>query len=255
MTLLRCLLPLLLLVALPVSAAPLTVFAPSSLQESLEAVVAAWEAQGGAEVRVSYAATSALARQIEDGAPADVFLSADLDWMNHLHVRGKIDGDSRRDLLGNRLVLIAPQDAGTAPITFDLRAPLPRPLPLGPDGRIALALTDSVPAGKYAKAALTRLGQWQPLAEQVVETENVRAALLLVARGEAQMGVVYRSDALVEPRVKVLAEFPFGSHPRIVYPAARVAASTHAEAAGFLAFLQSDTAKALFRERGLTPLD
>lgn len=255
MTPLRCLLTLVLCLALPASAAPLTVFAAASLQESLEAVVAAWEAQDGSEVRVSYAASSALARQIEQGAPADVFVSADLDWMNYLHVRGKIDGDSRRDLLGNRLVLIAPKEATTGPITFDLQAPLPRPLPLGADERIALALVDSVPAGKYAKAALTRLGLWQPLADKVVEAENVRAALLLVARGEARMGVVYRSDALVEPRVKVLAEFPFGSHPRIVYPAARVAASTHAQAAGFLAFLHGDAAKALFRERGFTPLD
>jgi molybdate transport system substrate-binding protein len=247
----RLLLPLCLLFTLPAAATPpLTVFAAASLQEALDAVVAAWRDQGGGAVRVSYGASSALARQIEQGAPADLYFAADRDWMNHLHTRGRIAADSRHDLLGNRLVLIAPRDAALPAFAFDLQAPLPRPLPLAADQRLAMALTDSVPAGKYGKAALTRFGLWAGVADRVVEAENVRAALLLVARGEAALGIVYRTDALVEPRVRVVAELPFGSHPRIVYPVARIAASTHPEAAGFLAFLRGPTAAALFRERG-----
>lgn len=252
----RLALIVLLLAALPAAAAPpLTVFAASSLQDALDAVVAAWHRHGGARVRVAYAGSPALARQIEQGAPADLFLSADRDWMDYLQAAGRIDPGSRHELLGNRLVLIAPRSSALAPIVLDLNTPLPRPLPLAPDQRFALALTASVPAGRYAKAALTRLGYWTALAPQVVEAENVRAALQLVARGEAAMGVVYRSDALAEPRVRVLAEIPFGSHPRIAYPLARVAASRHPDAAALIAFLRDDEAAALFRRHGFSVLD
>lgn len=252
----RVLFLLLLLPALPaVAAPPLTVFAAASLQEALEDVVALWQQEGGAPVRVSYAATSALARQIEQGAPADLFFSADREWMDYLHGRALIDAESRHELLGNRLVLIAPKDAVVPLFGFDLQAPLARPLPLAEGERLALALTDSVPAGKYAKAALTRMGLWTATAERVVEAENVRAALLLVARGEAALGVVYATDALVEPRVQVVATLPFGSHPRIAYPAARVAASTHPQAAAFLAFMRGPQAAARFRERGFSVAD
>lgn len=252
----RLLLGCLLLFAAPLGATPaLNVFAAASLQGALDEVVTAWRAQGGAPVQVSYAGSPALARQIEQDAPADVFFSADLDWMNYLHVRGRIDPDSRRNVLGNRLVLIAPADAGVPPFAFDLQAPLPRPLPLPEGGHLALALTDSVPAGKYAKAALNRLRLWDAVADRAAEVENVRAALQLVARGEAPLGVVYASDAAVEPKVKVVATFPFGSHPRIVYPVARVAASSHPEAARFIAFLAGETASALFRKQHFEPID
>ena len=167
-------------------------------------------------VRVSYAASSALARQIAQGAPADVFVPADAEWMDALQAQGLVDGRTRTALLGNTLVLVAPATTATAPV--ELRAGVDlRPL-LGQRGRIAMGLADSVPAGRYAKAAFTSLGVWETLAPHVAGAENVRAALMLVARGEAPLGVVYGSDARAEPRVRVLATFPPGTHPPIVYP-------------------------------------
>jgi molybdate transport system substrate-binding protein len=197
---------------------------------------------------VSYAASSALAGQIEQGAPADVYVSADLEWMDWLQQRGLIDVVTRHDLLGNTLVLIAPAASAAKPFELQRGTDL-RPL-LGDDGRIALALTGSVPAGKYAKAAFESLGLWRALQPRAAEAENVRAALLLVARGETPLGVVYGSDARAEPRVKVLATFPEGTHPSIVYPLARVRASTHPLAAAFVRWLQTGTAKAIFRRHG-----
>lgn len=229
---------------------PLTVLAAASLKEALDAAAAAYAADSGQAVQVSYAASSALARQIEQRAPADVFLSADREWMDWLQARDLVDPATRRDLLGNTLVLIAPADSAGAPPTLAAGTDL-GPL-LGDHGRIALAMTASVPAGKYAKAAFESLGMWDALAPRVAETENVRAALLLVARREAPLGVVYGSDALAEPRVRVLATFPDASHPAIVYPAARVAASTHPSAAGFVDWLASDAADAIFRRHGFT---
>lgn len=229
---------------------PLTVFAAASLKESLDAVAGAYTADTGQPVQVSYAASSALARQIGQRAPADVFIAADTDWMDWLQERGLVDPASRVDLLGNALVLVAPAGSDAQPLALAPGTDL-RPL-LGDDGRIALALTASVPAGKYARSAFESLGMWDALSPRVAESENVRAALLLVARGEAPLGVVYGSDARAEPRVRVLAAFPAGSHPDIVYPVARVAASTHPAAAGFVAWLQSDRAGALFRDHGFT---
>lgn len=230
--------------------APLTVFAAASLKESMDEAAAAYGKATGTQVRVSYAASSALARQIEQGAPADVFVSADLDWMDELQDKGLVDIASRHELLGNTLVLVAPKDAAAAPVVLRKGTDL-TPL-LGADGRIALALTASVPAGKYAKAAFEALGMWPALQPRAAEAENVRAALLLVARGEAPLGVVYGSDAQAEPRVKVLATFPPASHPPIVYPVARLRASTQPQASAFVRWLQSPAASAIFRAHGFT---
>jgi len=230
--------------------APLTVFAAASLKESMDEAALAYRRDTGQDVRVAYAASSALARQIEQGAPADVFVSADLDWMDELQSKGLIDTATRSELLGNTLVLVAPKDSAAAQVDLARGGNL-RPL-LGEDGRIALALVDSVPAGKYAKAAFESLGLWDGLAPRTAQAENVRAALLLVARGETPLGVVYGSDALAEPGVKVLATFPQGAHAPIVYPVAKVKASTHPQAAAFVRWLQTPAAAAIFRKRGFS---
>ena len=230
--------------------APLTVFAAASLKESMDDAALAFRRDTGQAVRVSYAGSSALARQIEQGAPADVFVSADLDWMDQLQSKGLIDTATRSALLGNTLVLVAPKDSAASRVDLAKDGDL-RPL-LGERGRIALALVDSVPAGKYAKAAFTSLGMWDELQSHTAQVENVRAALLLVARGETPLGVVYASDALAEPRVKVLATFPEESHPPIVYPVAKVESSTHPRAAAFVRWLHAPAAAAIFRKRGFS---
>ncbi len=232
------------------SSAPLTVFAAASLKESLDEASAAFQKETGQTLRVSYAASSTLARQIEQGAPADIFISADLDWMDYLQERKRVDTTTRRNLLGNKLVLVAPTKGDTRPVS--LRAGvnlLPR---LGDRGRLALALTASVPAGKYAKASFTSLGVWPSLQPRVAEVENVRAALMLVARGEAPLGVVYASDARAEPAVRIVASFPENSHPPIVYPVARLASSTHPQALAFIRWLATPKAVAIFRKHGFT---
>ncbi|RNF85922.1 molybdate ABC transporter substrate-binding protein [Montanilutibacter psychrotolerans] len=235
-----------------IAAEPLTVFAAASLKESLDEAALAYQRETAQPVRVSYAASSALARQIEQGAPADVFLSADLDWMDYLQQRRLIDVASRRNLLGNSLVLVAPHTSALGPIT--LRAGVDLRPALGADDRLALALTGSVPAGKYARAAFVSFGVWQQLQPRVAEAENVRAALMLVARGEVPLGVVYASDARAEPKVRVLAGFPPGSHAPIVYPAARIAASRHPRAGTFVRWLSGPTAAAIFRRHGFMVL-
>lgn len=233
-------------------ATPLTVFAAASLKESMDAAAEAYRQRTGQAVRVSYAASSALARQIEQRAPADVFVSADSEWMDWLQARDLIDRASRTDLLGNELVLVAPADSAAQPLALAAGVDL---LPLlGRDGRLALALTGSVPAGKYAKAAFESLGLWDALKPRVAEAENVRAALLLVARGEAPLGVVYASDAKAEPKVKVLATFPHDTHEAIVYPVARVLASANPGAPDFVQWLQSPEASEIFRRHGFTLL-
>jgi len=225
----------------------ITVFAAASLKESLDEAAAAYQTKTGQSVRVSYAASSALARQIEQGAPADAFVSADLEWMDYLQQRELIDVSTRRNLLGNSLVLIAPKNGAAKPVALKRGADL-RPL-LG-DGRIALALTASVPAGKYAKAAFESLGLWDSLRSRTAEAENVRAALMLVARGETPLGAVYASDAQAEPRVRAIGTFPEDSHPRIVYPIACVAASRHPATKAFVAWLARPEAMAIFRRHG-----
>ncbi|WP_449284034.1 molybdate ABC transporter substrate-binding protein [Luteimonas yanweni] len=240
-----CLVP-----AVQAAGTPLTVFAAASLKESMDDAAAAYTAATGQPVRVSYAASSALARQIAQGAPADVFVSADLEWMDTLQDQGLVDSATRSELLGNSLVLVAPAASGAAPFTLRPGLDL-RPL-LGQRGRIALGMVDSVPAGRYARAGFESLGMWDMLAPRVAGAENVRAALMLVARGEAPLGVVYASDARAEPRVRVLATFPADSHPQIVYPAARVAASRHPHARGFLRWLQEPAARTIFVRHGFS---
>ncbi len=231
-------------------ARPLTVFAAASLKDALDAVLRAWEQAGHARAVASYAATSALARQIEQGAPADAFMSADLEWMDWLDARGLLRPGTRTNLLGNRLVLIAA--AGNA-ARIDLVRGVDLVSPLR-GGRLALADTRSVPAGKYALAALRALGAWDALAAHTAQTENVRSALALVARGEAPYGIVYETDAQAEPGVRIVARFPADSHPPIVYPVALVRDGRHPDAGAFLAFLRSDAARTRFEAQGFSVL-
>lgn len=229
-------------------APPLTVFAAASLKGSLDDVIASYTAAGHPAPRVSYAATSALARQIDQGAPADVFLSADAEWMDFLQQHALIDPSSRADLLRNTLVLIGSATGTVEPFALD--DPAAWRSALGAN-RLALARTDSVPAGKYAKVALTSLGVWSAVQTQLAQTDDVRQALMFVARGEAPLGIVYRTDALAEPQVRTLATFASDTHAPIVYPAAAVQrAGAHADRADFLAFLRSEAATAIFLAAG-----
>lgn len=231
--------------------AGLTVFAAASLKEALDEAAAAYRKQTGVPVRVSYAASSALARQIEQGAPADVFFSADLEWMDYLQQRNRLDVATRRSLLGNRLVLIAPR-ASKAQV--DLKRPATLLAALG-DGRLAVGQTRTVPAGKYAKASLESLSLWNGVRPRLAESESVRAALMLVARGETPLGIVYASDAKAEPGVRVVATFPEDSHPPIVYPVAALRGARAAQAARFVQWLGSPAADALFTKRGFAVKD
>lgn len=229
-------------VALPATAAPLVIFAAASLQGPLDDAVAGWEAETGGEVVISYAGTSALARQIDAGAPADLFIAASADWMDWLETAGGIDPETRVDLLGNALVIVGRGDP-VAPIEA-------LPARLG-DGLVALALTETVPAGVYARAALEALGLWGPLKGHIVETDNVRAALTLADLGEVEMAVVYRSDATAAPDLAILATFPQDSHPHITYPAAVTSQSTTAEtAASLIDWLRGEQAGAIFLAAG-----
>lgn len=230
---------------------PVLVFAAASLKNALDAAVQAYAAQGGGRITVSYGASSALARQIEAGAPAQLFISADLEWMDYLEQRSLIDPASRRKLLANRLVLIAPS-ASRLSVTIAPGFPL-RSLLHG--GRLALADPAGVPAGLYAKAALEKLGVWASVADRLAPAENVRVALAFVARGEAPLGIVYATDARVEPRVRVVATFPADSHPPIVYPVALTSAAGAQRARGFERFLGSPEARAIFERWGFTPLN
>lgn len=235
------------LAALPARAADTTVFAAASLKDALGAAIATYEAKTGKKVVASYAGSSQLARQIEAGAPADIFFSADLDWMDYLAKKDLIDPASRKTLLGNTLVLVAPKDSAAA-ITIGRDFPLAAAL--GADGKLAMATVASVPAGKYGRAALVRLGVWDAVAPHVAEADNVRGALAFVARGEAPFGIVYGTDARAEPRVRVVATFPEDSHPPIVYPVALVKTSTNPDAKAFLAWLVSPEAAPVFEKAG-----
>jgi molybdate transport system substrate-binding protein len=228
------------------SGAPV-VLAAASLQESLEAAAKAWSAQGHAPPVLSFAASSALARQVEAGAPADMFISADEEWMDALHAKGLIKDDTRATMLGNSLVLIAP---ATSKITLQPSPGFPLATALG-SGRLALA-DAQVPAGRYAQQALTRLGVWDQVSGRVAAGDSVRAALALVARGEAPLGIVYATDAMSEPKVRVVATFPATSHVPITYPVAVLKSSRSPEAAAFRAFLLSPEAQAVFHRYGFT---
>lgn len=226
--------------------AQVTVFAAASMKEALDDLSRQFEAQGGGRVIVSYAASSALARQIERGAPADVFISADLEWMEYLVVRKLVRTESRVVLASNRLVLIAPAGSG---IGIEIAENFPLAAALG-TGRLALADPASVPAGKYAMAALRKLRAWEGVSTRTARAENVRAALALVARGEAPLGIVYATDALAERRVRVVGEFTANLHPSIVYPAAIVADSNSAAAVPLLHFLRSSAARRIWQHHG-----
>ena len=228
-----------------------TVFAAASLKNALDAINAKWTEETGKETTASYAASSALAKQIEQGAPADIFISADLAWMDYLAEKKLIKGDTRSDLLGNRIVLVtAKTDAGAVDIEpgFDLANLLG-------DGRLAMGAVDSVPAGKYGKAALEKLGLWPTVEAKVAGAESVRTALLLVSRGEAPYGIVYRTDAAADPGVKVVGTFPEDSHPPIIYPVAITAESKNPDASAYLEFLKSPKAAALFEAQGFIVLE
>lgn len=222
------------------------VFAASSLKGALDEAVALWSAEAGRKVVLSYGGSPAIARQIEQGAPAHVFISADLAWMDWADERKLIDPATRVSLLGNRLVLVAPQSSALAAIRvekgFDLASLLGKE-------RLAIGKTQSVPAGRYAASALRALGAWGRVAARLAETENVRAALQLVVRGETPLGIVYQTDAQAEPGVKVVGLFPEDSHPPIVYPAAATRAATPA-ALKLLEFLASAPARAVFERHG-----
>jgi molybdate transport system substrate-binding protein len=226
----------------------LTVFAAASMKNALDDIDAAYTAKSGVKIVASYAASSALAKQIEQGAPADVFVSADTDWMDYAIGKKTINEPSRVNLLGNSIVLIAPKDSRIDKIAIGPRIDLSK---LAGDGKIATADVKSVPVGKYAKASLEKLGAWTAAESKFAMTENVRAALALVARGEAVLGIVYATDATVEPGVKIVGTFPADSHPAIVYPVAATA-TAKPEAADYLAFLRTSAAKTIFEKYGFS---
>lgn len=243
-----------LLIAAPASAqAPAgpTIFAAASLKNVLDEIGTAWTRQGKPAFKASLAASNTLAKQIEQGAPADLFFSADLDWMDYVVGKGLIKPESRVSLLSNAIVLIAPKDS-TASVTVGQDMNLAKALG---DGRLAMGNVDAVPAGKYGKAALEKLGAWAILSLTPAQADSVRAALLLVSRGEAPLGIVYATDAAADPNVKVLGAFPEGSHPPIVYPVAILKDSTAPDAAAFLDFLRGRTAAAAFKKAGFTVLN
>jgi molybdate transport system substrate-binding protein len=227
-----------------------TVFAAASLKNALDDINAAWKADTGKEAAISYESSGTLAKQIESGAPADIFVSADLKWMKYLSDKSLTKKDSEVKLLGNEIVLVAPKDSAvTATIApnFDLAGLLG-------DGKLAMGDFKSVPAGAYGKAALEKLGVWASVEGKVAQAENVRAALKLVATGEAALGIVYATDAKAEPNVKVIGTFPEESHDPIVYPAALTAESKNADAEAFFKYMQSAKAKALYEAQGFTVL-
>jgi molybdate transport system substrate-binding protein len=236
----------LMLPVVATQAADLTVFAAASLKEALDEQVARFTADTGGRVAVAYAASNALARQIEAGASADVFLSADADWIDYLDKRKAIRPGTRTDLLRNRLVLIAPAGSRAelriAP-GFDLAGALA-------GGRLAIANPDSVPAGRYGSEALRSLRVWSAVEPHIARTENVRVALLLVARGEAPFGIVYATDALAEPKVRIVDTFPPNTYAAIVYPVAIVATSRSPYAQRFVASLASPAARTVWLRHG-----
>ncbi|PDT17331.1 molybdate ABC transporter substrate-binding protein [Rhizobium sp. J15] len=238
--------------SVPAAAAEkLTVFAAASLKNALDAANAAWARESGKEAVASYAASGALAKQIENAAPADIFISADLDWMDYLAKKNLIKADTRTNLLGNRIVLVAEKDKAK-PVEikqgFDLAGLLG-------DGKLAMGEPKSVPAGKYAMAALEKLGVWTSVETKVAGAESVRAALALVSRGEAPCGIVYQTDAAADKGVAIVGTFPAESHPPIIYPVAILAESKNPDAAAYLDFLKSDKAATFFTSQGFIVLE
>jgi molybdate transport system substrate-binding protein len=231
---------------------PVVVFAAASLKNALDEAAKAWTAKSTTEVKTSYAASSALARQIEAGAPADIYISADLDWMNYVDGKKLVKAGTRSNLLGNSIVLVANKQEwkkGDVKITkgFDLAKLLG-------NHRLAMADVKTVPAGKYGKAALEKLGVWNSVSGKLAQAENVRAALALVGRGEAPLGIVYKTDAAADSNVKIVGTFPDDSHKPIIYPAAQLESSKNAKAAELLKFLASPEARSIFEKHGFTVL-
>jgi molybdate transport system substrate-binding protein len=244
-----------LVCALATAPAPLvaqeyiTVFAAASLKNALDDTNADFTKATGIKVVGSYEASSALARQIEQGAPADVFISADLRWMDYVAERKLIDPATRVNLLGNKLVLIAPVDSRVGQVSigegFDIAK-------LAGDGRIAVADVKAVPAGVYAKAALEKLGAWTAAEPKLAQAENVRATLAFVARGETPIGIVYETDAKIEPKIKTIGVFPDNSYPPVTYPVAATAGAKKAAVGQYFSFLRTPAAKAIFEKYGFS---
>jgi molybdate transport system substrate-binding protein len=226
------------------------IFAAASLKTALDEIAAQWQRETGKKVSISYAASNTQIKQIEQGAPADIFISADLDWMDYGLRKDLIRPDTRSNLLGNRLVLVAPKDANVSINIgpgFDLAASLK-------GGRLAMGNVDAVPAGKYGKAALQKLGAWNGVKDKIAQAESVRAALVLVSRGEAPFGLVYQTDAASDPTVKIVATFPESTHPPIIYPIALTKESRSAQAPALLSYIRSPAARAAFERQGFTVL-
>jgi len=229
----------------------ITVFAAASLKNALDDTNAAFTKATDIKVVASYEASSALAKQIEQGAPADVFISADLRWMDYAAERKLINQDTRVNLLGNKLVLIAPADSKLSDVTIGQGFDIAK---LAGDGRIAVADVKAVPAGLYAKAALEKLGAWKAAEPKLAQAENVRATLAFVARGETPVGIVYETDARIEPKVKTIGVFPNDSYPPVTYPVAATADTKKAAVGQYFTFLRSPAAKAIFEKYGFSYL-
>jgi molybdate transport system substrate-binding protein len=237
--------------SVPAQGKHVVIFAAASLKNALDDIAGQWQHATGKKAVISYAASNTLIKQIEQGAPADVFISADLDWMDYGQQKNLIKPDSRFTLLGNRLVLIAPKDSSVSANIqpgFDLAALLK-------GGRLAVGNVEAVPAGKYGKAALEKLGVWNSVKDKIAQAESVRAALLFVSRGEAPLGIVYQTDAAADKGVKVIGTFPANTHSPIIYPIAAVAASTNPGGASYIAYVKSPAAGAVFKKQGFTPLE
>jgi molybdate transport system substrate-binding protein len=228
----------------------LLVFGAASLKNALDDADAQYQRDAGHKIVVSYGASSALAKQIENGAPADIFISADLDWMDYVAEHKLIKPETRFNLLGNKLVLIAPADSR---INLTIGPNFPLAQALGND-RLAMAEPSAVPAGKYGKAALEALGVWASVAGKIAPAQDVRATMLLVSRGEAPLGIVYQTDAAADKGVKIVGAFPESTHPPIIYPLAVTTASTHPGAAAYIGFLKSPAAKPAFEKQGFVVL-
>jgi molybdate transport system substrate-binding protein len=227
------------------------IFAAASLKNALDEIAAQWQRETGKKAVISYAASNTLIKQIEAGAPADIFISADLDWMDYGQQKNLIKPETRVNLLGNRLVLIAPKDS---PLSVNIRPGFDLAAALK-GGRLSMANVDAVPAGKYGKAALEKLGAWDGVKDKIAQAENVRAALLLVSRGEAPLGIVYQTDAASDPNVKIIATFPEDTHPPIIYPIALTKESSNPDALAFSNYLRSPAARAAFERQGFTVLE
>ncbi len=230
----------------------LVIFAAASMKNALDEAAADWAKDSGRPApKISYAASNTLAKQLENGAPADLFVSADLDWMDYAARKNLIKPETRVSLFANRIVLVARKDST---VRLDLKPGADVAAALG-SGRLAMANVDAVPAGKYGKAALEKLGSWDKLRHRIAQADNVRAALLFVSRGEAPLGIVYATDAAADPQVKIVATFPEDSHPPIVYPVAVTKDSANPDAQALLTYLRSPAARPIFEKQGFTVLN